>query len=111
MSDEIFDPETKNELPESLYELPRESRFKELLTNKKILYPSMAGLVLLLGFVAWAIFKPGNTDLGPYSNNVLLHIKGPTSINSGNEAEYKIIYINGEDADLTDVTLEMFYPA
>lgn len=108
MSDEIFDDNIKNELPQSVFD-PKEDRFK-FFKNKKVIV-SVLGFLLLISFLVWlALGKDGKPEV-PVSNNVLLYIKGPASIASGNEGDYRMTYTNGEDADLTDVTLEVFYPS
>lgn len=38
-------------------------------------------------------------------------MKGPSQVTSGNEAEYTIVYRNGENATMTAVSLEVLYPA
>jgi hypothetical protein len=66
-------------------------------------------MFIVIMVVAVFVFT-GNGGDGGVSNNVVLQIKGPSSITSGNEAEYSLVYRNGENADMVDVSMEVFYP-
>jgi hypothetical protein len=106
-NDQILDPNTRAELPSDLNQ-PQAN--KPIFENKKLIFTllGMIALVILLG----AIFLFGkNGENAPVSNNVLLLIKGPEELISGNETEYTVVIRNGENADLINVSLEMFYPS
>jgi len=107
MDDQIFDDKTRQELPVDLNPLPggRVSIFK----NKKVMIPVGVGLVLLAGIGVYFLITSKKTST-PTSTNVLLQIKGPDQLTSGNEAEFRIVYRNGENADLVGISLEAFYP-
>lgn len=59
------------------------------------------------GYVFWKKPAPAN----PTSNNVKLTITGPDQVAANTEAEFHIVYKNDEDADLTQVHLDMIYPS
>ncbi|MBI3952587.1 MAG: hypothetical protein HY336_01360 [Candidatus Doudnabacteria bacterium] len=110
MSDEIFDKESAEELSESVHR--SDSSWKQFFhKNKKIIYASAGSLVvILLAALGWMIFSGQKPGVGPASNNVFVKIKGQSQVTSGNEGNYTVVYTNGEAADLTNVTLELFYP-
>lgn len=107
MSDEIFDPNQREELTQL-----SENKFslKDFIRNNKIPIITAGAVVVTLGIVAAILFWPKPQKVQE-SNNVVLTIKGPAQISSGDEAEYRVIYRNGENSDLVSLTLELFYPA
>ncbi|HEX9502794.1 MAG TPA: hypothetical protein VF974_00535 [Patescibacteria group bacterium] len=106
MDDQILDDKSRLEIPVNYN--PQEPKWKQVLKNKTIVFSSLAFVVIV--FIGWYFF--GNQKpVAPTSNNVVLLIKGPDQLMSGNEAEYRVVYRNGENADLVNISLEMFYPA
>lgn len=105
--DQIFDVQTRAEMPVEIQ--PPNPGWKRFWNQYKVIIISVFAALLILGIVGF--FLMGNGD-GPeqVSQNVLLTIKGPSQTTSGNEAEYTVTYINGENADLVGVSLEMIYP-
>ncbi len=108
-SDKILDDKARAEMPMSFSSSPAPINSEPKWKSKTIIFASLAAVtgVILIGWY----FLGGNGTTGPASSNVILQIKGPDQITSGNEAEYRIIYRNGENADLVNVNLEMFYPS
>ncbi|MEJ0021902.1 MAG: hypothetical protein WDN47_05020 [Candidatus Doudnabacteria bacterium] len=106
--DQIFDEKTREEIPVD-FNRP-ESGWKRFFKNKKIIIPSAVAIVLL-GGIFWYFLSRGTTPVSPTSTNVLLTVKGPDQLTSGNEAEYDIKYLNGENADLVGISMEVFYPS
>ncbi|MBX4186995.1 MAG: DUF11 domain-containing protein [Candidatus Doudnabacteria bacterium] len=106
-NDQIFDDKSRLEIPVE-YNQP-EPKWKQSLKNKTVIFSTIAA-VLAVAAIAW-YFLGGNDAPKPTSNNVVLLIKGPDQLMSGNEAEYRVVYRNGENADLTNISLEMFYPS
>ncbi len=105
--DQIFDAdELKQELPPDAFQQPQP---KPWYKNWKI-FVSFFVALLVIGGIGWYFFWGQTPSAAPVSNNVTLLIKGPISISSGSEAEYHILYHNGENADLTNVSLNMIYP-
>jgi hypothetical protein len=107
MSDQIFDDQTRNEMPIE-YDKPQ-SKFRAWVSAHAVWLVSGAA-VLLIGGIFW-YFLSSSTPPSPESNNVLLIMKGPSQVTSNNEAEYSIVYRNGENASLTGVSLEVLYPS
>lgn len=104
---DIFEPEQREELSELA-----EQKFsvKDFIVRNRIAVITAGVLVLALGIVAFILLrqKPRPT---PVSNSVFLTIKGPGQLSSGNEADYTVVYRNGENSDLINLTLELFYPS
>lgn len=106
--DPIFDQDSRNELRENMDQQqyhPKQSFFKKKLTIGILLFALVAvavGSVFLFRIVR---------DNAPKSEKVSVAVKGPKELASGNEAEYVIIYQNAENADLIEVSLEIFYPS
>ncbi len=99
--DQIFDDKTRAEMPVDFKSSgPRFS--------KSIIIYSAIAVVLVVG-IFWYFLRSG-PSAHPTSTNVVLQLKGPDQLTSGNEAEYHVVYRNGENADLVGITLEMFYP-
>lgn len=107
MPDEIFDSESRNEFPPN-FDAPKVSWKERLAKNKFWLVGWSVLLIVALIAAVWFYNRSGNDD--PTSSNVILTIKGPETLASGNEIEYRIIYKNGENADLINVSMEVFYP-
>ncbi|MBI2356209.1 MAG: hypothetical protein HYV13_03340 [Candidatus Doudnabacteria bacterium] len=105
--DEIFDPNQREELNEHITE---QHPLRDFVRNNKIIVGAVAAALLAVT-AALVILLSQKEDITPVSNNVFLNIKGPSQINSGNEAEYRIIYRNGENSDLVSASLEVFYPS
>lgn len=106
--DSIFNDSERDELASHQQEEPAWKSFFR--NNKKIIFGAIGLLVVLTAAVIWLIASRNGDETIIESNNVLIQIQGPDQITSGNEGEYRIIYTNGEDSDLTNVTMEVFYP-
>ncbi|MBI4049349.1 MAG: hypothetical protein HY395_00830 [Candidatus Doudnabacteria bacterium] len=107
--DEIFDPNQRDELNEHLNETPAFS-FRDFIKKNKVITGAVAAAVIAVA-VAVLVLVSQKQEATPVSNNVFLSIKGPSQISSGNEAEYRIVYRNGENSDLVSGSLELFYPS
>ena len=107
MDDQIFDNQTRNNMPIE-YDKPK-SKFRIWVTAH-LVWIAVAAATLLIAGIFW-YFLSGNTASLPQSNNVILLMKGPSQVTSNNEAEYTIVYRNGENATMTAVSLEVLYPA
>lgn len=107
--DQILDAQTRGEIPVE-YIQPEPGRKNFFKKNKNVIIPSAVAIVLL-GGIAWYFLSRSPEPVNPTSTNVLMTVKGPTELTSGNEAEYHIIYRNGENADLVQISMEVFYPA
>lgn len=105
--DQIFNPDQKQDL-DSLAEA-QPAAWKNFIRRNKLVILIVAS-VLVAGLVAAFFILNREEAVDPVSNNVVLLIKGPSQISSGNEGEFRVVYRNGENADLTELTLEMFYP-
>lgn len=99
----ILDPNIRNELQSSI------PASKKNPIGKLAAIAAVFALILI-GVAGWFIFGRQKVAPSPVSNRVAVTIKGPDKLSSGNQIEYKIAYTNGEDADLTNVFLEVFYP-
>ncbi|MEO8065607.1 MAG: hypothetical protein ABI643_01985 [Candidatus Doudnabacteria bacterium] len=113
MEDQILDAQTREELPVDIAAPANapgsESGWKRFFKNKKIIIPSAVAIVLLAGIAGYFLTHKAAAP-NPTSTNVLLTVKGPDQLTSGNEAEYHIVYLNGENADLVGISMEVFYP-
>ncbi len=107
MDDQILDDQARAEIPVD-FNQPSPG-WKRFLT-KKIIIPSSIAIILIVG-IFWYFLARNSTVSNPTSTNVVLLVKGPDQLTSSNEAEYRIIYRNGENADLVGMSLEMFYPS
>ncbi|OGE85802.1 MAG: hypothetical protein A3C49_00995 [Candidatus Doudnabacteria bacterium RIFCSPHIGHO2_02_FULL_42_25] len=77
--------------------------------GKGLIYVAIGCVLLLLGVGAYVIF--GNKQPAVQTpDSVSLVIEGPDQLVSGNEAEYRVVYKNDENADLTNISLQLFYP-
>jgi hypothetical protein len=106
MDDQIFDEKTREELP---VDFSQSNTARKKFTNPKVIIPVVVVLLLIAGIGWYFLSRPTNNT--PTSTNVLLFVKGPSQLTSGNEGEYHIIYRNGENADLVNVSLEILYPS
>ncbi len=106
--DQIFDNQTRAELPVE-FNRP-EPPWKKFLRDNKIIIASVLAL-LAVGLIFWFFLSRSSGPISPTSSNVILQMKGPSQITSGNEGEYTVIYRNGENADLVDVSLELLFPS
>jgi hypothetical protein len=104
--DQIFDNNSRAEIPVDFGQSQPDSHPHR---NKTVIISSIIA-VLVLGLGLWFLFG-SDSNTTPVSSNVVVQIQGPTELVSDNEAEYKIVYSNGENADLVNITLEMFYPS
>src|SRR5690606_10484503 len=104
----ILPEEVRQELP-TVDEPPKKSWFDWLAGHNFLIVGVILFLALAVLAALW--FMRNQREQGPQSANVLLSIKGPQNIPSGNETEFRVIYTNGENADLTNVSLEVFYPS
>lgn len=108
MDDQILDKKTLQEMP---VDLNRPDPGWKTFFRKKIVIISGLIAIILIAAIFWFFLSKRPVSTTPVSNNVLVLIKGPTDLTSGNEAEYTITYRNGENADLISVSLEMLYPS
>jgi hypothetical protein len=108
MEEPILDPSNRQDFPET-FNQPQQSWWDWFVKNNLIVVGGVALLVLLVVGGLW--FWRDRANQEPENPNVVLSIKGPETLSAGNETEYRIVYTNGENADLTNITLEVFYPA
>jgi hypothetical protein len=81
--DSIFDDNEREELANFQQEEPA---WKTFFHNNKKLILIASGLAAVLAIViAWLLMSGNGNGIQPGSNNVLLEIKGPSQITSGNE--------------------------
>ncbi len=65
----------------------------------------------LMAFAAWiGFFVVPNSGRGQ-DNQVSLSIEGPDAVTLGATTTYKITYTNNQDTDITNATLDIWYPA
>ena len=107
MDDLILDNQTRQEIPVD-FNRP-EPGWKNFFKNKKIIFSAIAAVIVIAG-IFWYFLSNHATAPNLTSTNVILQVKGPTQLTSGNEAEFTVVYRNGENADLVNVSLEMLYP-
>lgn len=108
MEDQIFDNKTRQELPNSFYQNGGKPSFWK---SKPVIFSVIFAAIALIGVLIWFFLGKKSVPPNPTSNSVILTIKGPEKLTSGNEAEYRIIYRNGENADLVNISLQLFYPS
>jgi hypothetical protein len=109
-SDQILDQSNRQDFPDDFNRPPKSGGFMAWITNHFLAAISIFMLLVLI-IVASLWFFRNSRQQAPENPNVILAIKGPENIASGNEAEYRITYTNGENTDLSGITLEVFYPA
>ncbi|OGE84019.1 MAG: hypothetical protein A3B10_04120 [Candidatus Doudnabacteria bacterium RIFCSPLOWO2_01_FULL_44_21] len=107
MDDQILDDQARSDIPQD-FSKP-EPVWKNFIKKNKVIIASALAVVLIIG-IFWFFLSRSSTSNPPQSQNVILLVKGPNQITSGNEAEYTVVYRNGENADLVGVSLEMLYP-
>jgi hypothetical protein len=107
-NDQILDPNTRAELPMEMN--PQNSNGKPWWKNTTLIFSTLAAIIVIV-LIAWYFLFADKKPPTPTSSNVVLLLKGPDQLVSGNEAEYHIVYRNGENADLVSISLEMFYPS
>jgi uncharacterized repeat protein (TIGR01451 family) len=107
MDDQILEPKDFADLPPDIYSpAPETPWFRKF----KFILPAGLVLLLLIGaglYFAWS----KNGTFTPSSSKVGLSVLGPTTVASATEAQFVIKYHNGEDADLTQVHLDLIYPS
>lgn len=106
-NDQILDDQSRAEIPVE-YNQPELTPKKPV--NVKIIIGVVIGLVIAVS-AFWYFFTRTATNHTPTSTNVVLQVKGPDQLTSGNEAEYTVVYRNGENADLVNISLQMFFPS
>jgi hypothetical protein len=106
--DRILDSNTRQEFPED-FNRPQPTWTDWFAANKLWVLGGFMLMILLMVGMLW--FLRNQNSGGPQTADVMLSINGPADLASGNEAEYEITYTNAENSDLTNVTLEVFYPA
>src|SRR5690242_11729441 len=102
MEDQIFDSQARSEIPVEV-NTPPPSSWREFFRNKKVIFGIGAALLAIV-FIFWFFFSRMNLSPKPASSNVVLLIKGPEQLASDNEAEYTVIYRNGENADMVNIS-------
>src|SRR5262245_24350394 len=108
MDDQIFDNQTRSQMP---VEFKPEPAWKLWLQKHGKTYGLSALAVIVLGIGGWFGYVKFFAEKAPSVPNIVLLIKGPSQITSGNEGEYEITYRNGENADMVAVSMEVFYPS
>ncbi|MGE5392691.1 MAG: hypothetical protein ACM3NH_03025 [Candidatus Saccharibacteria bacterium] len=101
--DPILDPGIRDELQSAMPQ-PKKSYL-----NKFAIIAAVSAFVLI-GVASWFLFARPKDAPKPVSDRVAVAIKGPDKLSSGNQTTYKITYNNGENADMTNVSMEVFYP-
>jgi hypothetical protein len=109
INEPIFDQNTRQDLPASMNNQVPPHHSNNFWGKKVTIIILLA--VLALAITAAVLFFLNSRKADPKSENVVLTIKGPNELASGNEIEYVINYRNGENADLINISLELFYPA
>jgi hypothetical protein len=106
--DQIFNEETRAEMPVEV--LPPDAPNPGFWRQYRFLIWVIAAAALICAGAWFFLSRQHHTDQ-PVSDNVVLLVKGPDHLTSGNEGEYTITYRNGENADLVGINLEMLYPS
>jgi hypothetical protein len=106
MDDQILDDKARLEIP--FQPSQPESKW-DFFKNKPVIFSTIIAVLAIVG-IGW-YFLAGQRTPDPTSSNVVLQIKGPDQLMAGNEAEYKVIYRNGENADMVNLSMEVFYPS
>jgi hypothetical protein len=106
--DQILDPSNRQDFPED-FNRPKAGFWEWLMKNNLLIIASVMITALIIVAGLWFLRNKNNSS--PESANVLLSIKGPDSMASGNEGEYRFIYTNAESSDLNNITLEVFFPS
>jgi uncharacterized repeat protein (TIGR01451 family) len=103
--DPIFNPNPQKDLPRQIIIPTRAPWYK---SGKMFIFTLLS--LAAIGGIVWYFFLGNSNTVTPGSNNVSIQVKGPSSIASGAEAEFRILYHNGENGDLTNLTLNLIYP-
>jgi uncharacterized repeat protein (TIGR01451 family) len=107
MDDQILEPKDFADLSPDIYNPePSNPWYK----NLKFILPAGLILLLILGTVFYFVWGRNSTNT-PSSSKVGLVITGPSTVASASEAQFVIAYHNGENADLTNVHLDIIYPS
>ena len=108
MEEPILDPQSRQDFPEN-FNTPKKGVWEWVMGHNFLVVGGILLMVLIVVAGLW--FLRNRRDREPTNPNVVLSIKGPEKLASGNETEYRVIYTNGENADLINITLEVFYPS
>lgn len=103
--DQILDPEIKAQLPQMDVE-PQKPWYKQ----GKVIFSALIAVLIIFG-ISWYFIWGKTPTTALTSTKVSVNVKGPATVASGTEAEYKIMYHNDENADMTNVKLDMIYPS
>jgi uncharacterized repeat protein (TIGR01451 family) len=107
MDDQILEPKDFADLSPDIYNPePSNPWYK----NLKFILPAGIALLLIFGTVLYFVWGRNSTQT-PGSSKVGLVITGPSTVASASEAQFVIAYHNGENADLTNVHLDIIYPS
>ncbi len=104
----IFDQNGRPELPPTVNTPQQPFQAPESHWRKKVVIAAVILTVFTIG-VSSLVFLRNNKKINPNSSQVSVTVQGPSDLASGNEAQYVVIYQNGENADLLDVSMEVFY--
>jgi uncharacterized repeat protein (TIGR01451 family) len=107
MEDQILNQDERSDMPQQIFQMPER---KPWYKNFKIIGSAILALILIAGIVYYFVMGK-SSPLTPTSNQVNLFVKGPGTVSASSEAEFHIVYHNGEDADLTNVHIDMIYPS
>jgi hypothetical protein len=108
MEEPILDPQNRQDFPED-FNTPRTGWWEWIMSHNFYIIGGILLLVLIVVAGLW--FFRNQRSREPQNPNVILTIKGPETMSSGNESEFRVVYTNGENADLVNMTLEVFYPS
>lgn len=108
MEEPILDPQNRQDFPED-FNTPRTGWWEWVINHNLTVIAGFLVLILIVVASLWFFRNQRNRE--PQNPNVILTIKGPETMSSGNESEFRVVYTNGENADLTNMTLEVFYPS
>jgi hypothetical protein len=105
-SQPIFDQAHREDLPDSFGQLP-DSGWS---WRKKLIFSGVGLLLFTVALILFLVWK-NQPPPTPTSNRVSVTIQGPDQLASGNEAQYVIVYQNGENADLLGLSMDVVYPS
>lgn len=101
--DQILDSDIKAQLPQM------DTEPKPWYKNPKVIISGILAALLVLG-ISWYFLWGRMPQTNFTSTKVTVNVKGPAQVSSGSEAEFRIMYHNGENADMLNVKLDMIYP-
>ena len=104
MDDQILDPNIRSELPNGTFQPQKSSG------SWKIWIAGVLALILVAA-AAWYMMWGKSPAANPTSSKVTMSINGSDSVPSGAEAAFRINYRNDENADMTNVHLDLIYPS